>query len=196
MSPGWVALPYLVPHVRPPEENRGHVQAVKAPVGGKRRPSQGHQRREDVQGAGERGGFHQSKEQRSLAWPPNPTYTPQPLARWALGAPMAGEHLGEGVVSVVSQHPSQPLSSAEKVKTSFKQQLSPSPRFAHLPPLAPAARQALWVQPGAAAPAPRKSRTTPGQGHSGERGSPLLPPCPPCPGNRWGRQQVTLWRKC
>lgn len=111
MPPGRVALPYLVPHVRPPEENRGRVQAVKAPVGGKRRPSQGHQRREDVQGAGERGGFHQSKEQRSLEWPPNPTYTPQPLARRALGALMAGEHPGgEGVG--VSRFPA-PIPGAE-----------------------------------------------------------------------------------
>lgn len=80
MSPRGVAVPYLVPHIRPPKENRGHVQAIEAPVWGQRRPSQGHQRREDVQGAAERGGFHQSKEQSTPEGPPNHTCTPQPLA--------------------------------------------------------------------------------------------------------------------
>lgn len=76
---GRVALPYLVPHVRPPKENRGHVHAVEASVRGQRCPSQGHQRGEDVQGAGERGGFHQSEERRSPEGPPNPSLHPAAL---------------------------------------------------------------------------------------------------------------------
>lgn len=124
MSPGGVTLPYLVPHIRPPKENRGHVQTVETPVRGKLSPSQGHQRREDVQGAGERGGFHQSKEQRSPEGPPNPTCTPQPPRPGGLlAAPMAGDCLG--VRAAASQHPSQQPSSAEKVKTGFKQRLGP-----------------------------------------------------------------------
>lgn len=57
-----VALPYLVPHIRPPEQNWGHIQAIKAPARGQSCPSQGHQRGEDVQDAEERGDSHQSKE--------------------------------------------------------------------------------------------------------------------------------------
>lgn len=75
------ALPYLVPLVRLPKENRGHVQAIKTPVWGKRRSSQGHQRGEDVQGAGERGRFQPSTEPSTPRSPPSPPCTLQPLSQ-------------------------------------------------------------------------------------------------------------------
>lgn len=183
-----VALPYLVSHIRPPKENRGHVQTVETPVRGKLSPSQGHQRREDVQGAGERRWLSSEQGAKITGGSPlHPTCTPQPpRPEGLLAAPMAGDCLG--VRAAASQHPSQQPSSAEKVKTGFKQRLGPGkPSLRTLPipgaGCSPGAAGSARIRSSRARQIPHpQSRETVGNG-----AAPSHPPVPsPPPGKSSG----------
>lgn len=188
MSPGgwWLCLT-LCPTSDHPKRTGDTSKPSKRLFGGSSAPARATSVGKMSRVLGKEGGFHQSKEQRSPEGPPNPTRTPQPpRPEGLLAAPMAGDCLG--VRAAASQHPSQQPSSAEKVKTGFKQRLGPGkPSLRTLPipgaGCSPGAAGSARIRSSRARQIPHpQSRETVGNG-----AAPSHPPVPsPPPGKSSG----------